>query len=369
MGEKMQNVIRSNAVQYTLLIGFVIIQIGLLAINISLLTSQKVIAPLGDDSLTLISSPDPSDQDSETSDAEPIQQDIADSQSISLAGQTLYVDPTSQAANALQDLTLGSEEHTLIYSIASQPQATWFGEWNPDITSDVDTLVSVAHDQDQVPVLVLYNIPVRDCFGHSEGGVASADLYRDWIDRVAVGINDRKALIILEPDALPLMNCLDTAQQETRYQLLSYAVETLASENVWVYLDAGHPTWIAPQEIADRLEKANISQARGFSLNVSNFAPADTVSTYGNQISEILAGKPYVIDTSRNGNGSPIDGSWCNPPEMALGKTPTFDTNNPLLDAYLWVKRPGESDGECNGGPSAGTWWPEYALELVRNSR
>ena len=38
------------------------------------------------------------------------------------------------------------------------------------------------------------------------------------------------------------------------------------------------------------------------------------------------------------------------------------------MDAYLWVKTPGESDGTCNGGPRAGQWWPEYALGLSRTA-
>lgn len=35
-------------------------------------------------------------------------------------------------------------------------------------------------------------------------------------------------------------------------------------------------------------------------------------------------------------------------------------------DAFLWVKRPGESDGTCHGGPPAGQFWGGYALELAR---
>jgi endoglucanase len=38
------------------------------------------------------------------------------------------------------------------------------------------------------------------------------------------------------------------------------------------------------------------------------------------------------------------------------------------LDALLWVKLPGESDGACNGGPAAGQWWQEIALELAANA-
>jgi endoglucanase len=55
-------------------------------------------------------------------------------------------------------------------------------------------------------------------------------------------------------------------------------------------------------------------------------------------------------------------------------------TSSPIIDAYLWVKIPGESDGECTrwapgGGidpvrghadPPAGQWFPEMALELAR---
>ncbi len=94
-----------------------------------------------------------------------------------------------------------------------------------------------------------------------------------------------------------------------------------------------------------------------------------------------------MIDTSRNGQG-PWDPSayplsdpqdWCNPPDRGLGLAPTADTGNSLVDAYLWIKTPGESDGECNRGadvdpvrgyenPSAGDWFPEMALELVGNA-
>ena len=73
-----------------------------------------------------------------------------------------------------------------------------------------------------------------------------------------------------------------------------------------------------------------------------------------------------VIDTSRNGNGS--NGEWRNPRGRALGEQPRFVDDATALDALLWVKLPGESDGACNGGPAAGTWWQEFALELAANA-
>jgi endoglucanase len=128
----------------------------------------------------------------------------------------------------------------------------------------------------------------------------------------------------------------------------------------------------------------------------------------------------FVVDTSRNGRGrldvapyagAPYDqppevlsqlreGDWCNPPRAALGVRPTTSTNNPLVDAYLWIKSPGESDGPCDiaGGnrgwdfskynpwglsgdaqkhfdplwgmmdPEPEEWFPEHALQLARDA-
>jgi endoglucanase len=46
----------------------------------------------------------------------------------------------------------------------------------------------------------------------------------------------------------------------------------------------------------------------------------------------------------------------------------TRDADDPAVDALLWAKPPGESDGACNGGPPAGRWWAEQAIELVENA-
>jgi endoglucanase len=40
------------------------------------------------------------------------------------------------------------------------------------------------------------------------------------------------------------------------------------------------------------------------------------------------------------------------------------------VDAYLWVKQPGDSDGQCRtGAPAAGAWWADYALALAKASK
>ena len=116
--------------------------------------------------------------------------------------------------------------------------------------------------------------------------------------------------------------------------------------------------------MAEHLRRSALDQADGFALNVSNFIPTPESIRYGERISALVGGKHFIIDTSRNGAGG--NGEWCNPRGQALGAMPTTRPGNPLVDAFLWIKQPGESDGTCNGGPKAGKWWPEYALELAR---
>jgi endoglucanase len=252
--------------------------------------------------------------------------------------------------------------------LAGQSTATWFGNWNTNIENDVHTLVTAAQAQNATPVMVAYNIPERDCGGFSAGGSDNPAGYTAWINSFAQGLGNSPAIIILEPDSLAQISCLSSADQQTRLQLLASAVTTLkADANAKVYLDAGHSGWIDPTTMAGNLTKANVAAADGFSLNVSNFMPTANEISYGQQISSQINGKHFVVDTSRNGNGS--DGQWCNPPGMAIGTKPTFQTGNSLVDAFLWLKTPGESDGTCNGGPSAGVWCPTYALQLVQNAQ
>ena len=105
----------------------------------------------------------------------------------------------------------------------------------------------------------------------------------------------------------------------------------------------------------------------GIALNVSNFAATSSVSTYAAAISTAYGSSlHYVVDTSRNGNGAAAGSAWCNPSGRALGEPPRLGTSG-TLDALLWVKVPGDTDGACNGGPASG-FWKDYALGLVRNA-
>lgn len=280
----------------------------------------------------------------------------------------LYVDPDSPARR--QAATWASArpaDAATLDRLGDQPQAAWFGDWNPDVAWDVGQHVSRAAAVGAVPVLVAYDLPLRDCGSYSGGGAGSPGDYRSWVDALARGIGERAAVVVLEPDALALTSCLSAAQQEERIGLLRHAVQTLkARPGVDVYIDAGHAGWVPVLDMAARLTRAGIAQADGFALNVSNFGDTAGETRYGQELARAMGRTHFVIDTSRNGLGS--NGEWCNPAGRAVGTAPTTDTGDELVDAFLWVKRPGESDGTCNGGPSAGSWWPDYALGLAQRA-
>lgn len=287
-------------------------------------------------------------------------------QAAALRGMPLYRDPNSPARRQADDWQRSRPaDAALLRRIADQPSAVWLGAWSGDVRGTVDAIVSRASSARAMPVLVAYNIPYRDCGLHSRGGAGGGDDYRRWIIELARGLRNRPSVVILEPDAIPAADCLPARLRDERYVLMRDAVDVLSKAGASVYVDAGNSRWRQPSEMASRLTGAGIGGAAGFALNVSNYQPTNATVAYGNQLSRLVGGKHYVIDTSRNGAGT-AGSTWCNPPGQALGRAPTTQTGLPLVDAYLWVKTPGESDGPCNGGPRAGQWWPEYALGLSR---
>lgn len=283
------------------------------------------------------------------------------------ASINFYIDPDSAVKTAANAARLSNATNaSLLDKIANRPTSKWFGGWNTTIQTDAASYVAGA--QSATPVLVAYNIPQRDCGGYSAGGT-SANGYLDWIRGMAAGIGSHSAWVILEPDAVAGLECLSPSDQVTRLSLLSQAVTILKSNAATrVYLDGGNPHWIAAGTMATRLKAANIAAADGFSTNVSNYISTDDNTAYGQSISALTNNKHFVIDTSRNGLGPTSDSAWCNPGGRALGNAPSANTGNGMIDAFLWIKTPGESDGSCNGGPAAGVWWTDYAIGLAQRA-
>ncbi|MCQ4206757.1 glycoside hydrolase family 6 protein [Streptomyces longispororuber] len=255
--------------------------------------------------------------------------------------------------------------------IADRPAAVWFADFTPaTITSRVRAVTSAASAAGQVPVVVPYAIPQRDCGGASDGGAPDIGAYDDWIDRFAAGLGSREVIVILEPDALSQTECLDAGERADRYAALARAGRVMKAANprARVYYDAGHSDWNPAGTQAARLRAAGAASAAssdGIFTNVSNFNRTADEAAYARRVLAALGGPSglgAVIDTSRNGNGAPAGGEWCDPDGRKLGQAPTLRTGESGIDAYLWVKLPGESDG-CKGEP--GTFTPDYAYELA----
>lgn len=287
-----------------------------------------------------------------------------------LTGATFWVNPYANAKQTADAWRLTRPaDATQMDKVAAGATARWFGNWNTNVQSDVDAATTTITSAGALPLFVAYNIPQRDCGGLSGNSTTTADAYKSWITAFANGIGTRRAAVVLEPDALAAMDCLSSTDQQLRLDLLKYAVQTFASKgSITIYLDAGHPGWRSASTMASRLISAGVSMAQGFSLNVSNFLFTSDNVNYGSQISSFVGGKHFIVDTGRNGLGPTADYQWCNPDGRALGTRPTTSTGNALVDAFLWIKTPGESDGACNGAPSAGTWMPEYALGLAQRA-
>ncbi|MBU4215682.1 MAG: glycoside hydrolase family 6 protein [Actinobacteria bacterium] len=275
------------------------------------------------------------------------------------AATTFYADPYQQT---ILDSASEPGDRALLAKLADTPTATWLtgGEWD---SVTLDRVVAGAAAAGQTAVVVLYNIPNRDCGNYSAGGT-TVEEYLPWVRQIDAQLHG-DVWVILEPDALTGATCGDVAQ---RYRLLHDAGVILRGSGHRVYLDAGHSNWLAASDLADRLHQVGADAFDGISLNVSNFETTSDNVAYAREVSAAFGAPLHVVvDTSRNGNGPTPDHEWCNPPGRALGEPPRVVADG-TLDALLWIKTPGRSDGTCEGGPTAGAFWLPYALGLARSA-
>jgi endoglucanase len=283
----------------------------------------------------------------------------------------LYVDPYSDARKVADQLAAAGDatKAALVERIADQPTAVWLGDWYTPtlLLSVIRRHIAAAAAQGATLVFVTYAIPDRDCGGYSAGGL-SADQYLDWNRTVAGALAGTHAVVLVEPDSLAMLSSAKCAGVASiRLPLIRSAVQILASAGLTTYLDGGNARWLSPQVQADWLNAAGISDANGFFTNVANFDTTQAERDYAGKLSSRVGWKHFVIDVSRNGNG--WTGTWCNPPGAALGQNPQLIVGTSKLDALLWVKHPGTSDGTCNGGPAAGAWYESAAESLVLGAK
>lgn len=329
-----------------------------------------------------------------------------------------------------------SDQQDQLSRIINAPTAAWIV--NRSMLPYARETLEGARSQQQfikesvVVTFVVYNLPNRDC----NAGASSGELWLDqngleiykseFIDPLAAlfsEFDDIKVSIILEPDSLPnmvtnLSNPSCTTAEPGYREGIAYALQKFYLPNVSVYLDTAHSGWLgwdANRQGMARIFKEVLDDAggvhllRGFSTNVSNYTPlyqADEdprpeefyqynptrdeltfISKFKEDLENAgIENAHFVVDTSRNGN--PLArlntwGNWCNIKDAGLGERPQVNPNK-MVDAYLWIKTPGESDGpagkeaggeySCNSSDSyypavpAGEWFMDYFLMLIKNA-
>lgn len=316
--------------------------------------------------------------------------------------------------------------------LKQQPTALWLDRISA-ITQLPEWLVNArtqgrALGKPTVPVVVVYNLPNRDCSAKASNGELAIEhdgerRYREeYIDVIASHLAaepEQRVAIVLEPDSLPnLISNLGVEKCAVSEQVykhsVAYAISRLSLPNVYIYLDVAHAGWLGwdanqrrmVELTAEVLRMAGgTARIRGFASNVSNYNalhgdwgkrlepsnPASNELTYAQNFLRTaeahgISGKGFLIDTSRNGQADIRArwGNWCNIRGAGIGELPRA-TPEAGIDAYFWVKPPGESDGTADpaaerfdancasgdaapGAPEAGQWFHEYFVELVKNA-
>ncbi|KAH4084079.1 glucanase [Parastagonospora nodorum] len=335
-----------------------------------------------------------------------------------------YSSEVSTAAAAMTDSALAASAT----KVAQIGTFMWI-----DTRAKIDIVEDTIKDVpcDQIAALVIYDLPGRDCAAKASNGelpVGSLETYKtEYIDPIVAIFKKYPNIaiaLVIEPDSLPnlvtnanLQTCKDSAEGYRKG--VAYALKSLNLPNIAMYIDAGHGGWLGwndnlkpgAKELATVYKDAGSpKQVRGVSTNVAGWNAYDlspgefskaTDAQYNKAQNEKLfvsmfspelksAGMPgqAIIDTARNGvTGLRKEwGDWCNVKGAGFGVRPTGNTGNTLVDAFVWVKPGGESDGTSDSSatrydsfcgkddafkpsPEAGQWHQAYFEELVKNAK
>jgi endoglucanase len=187
--------------------------------------------------------------------------------------------------------------------------------------------------------------------------------FEEFINDLALGISNRRAVVYLEEDGLITMKCLVPSSRPNRIKELQYAIDVLgALPRTAVYVDAGaDDAGYTPSTMAGYLKQIGVNKIQGFFLGSTHSDWTLNEIKYGQAISRKAGGAHFVVDTETNGNGPEVpqhkvgNGNevLCNPTTVGLGPYPTTKTGYWHVDAFSWMGYPGLSDVPAGGCPDA----------------
>jgi endoglucanase len=302
-----------------------------------------------------------------------------------LLGAKAYVDPDNLAADAAKSMRRRHPRAAgMLKVIAGQPWVQRFGHGiaNPKVPVSQYLERSQVERPGTVPEMSTYwlvdaNIIHPQC-GHYSDTPARQARFHNWVEHLAQGIGDYRAIMFFEVDSLITVGCLSHHGLQVRMAELRDALSVLSQDpRLVIYLDAGAADALSATKAARLLREAGVSKIEGFFLNATHFDWTLHEIHYGDEISRMIGGKHFVVSTSENGRGPLVpkdrttDGNeeLCNPPGRGLGPKPTFNTGFKNVDAFAWIGNPGKSGGSCEpGAPPVGYFWNQFAVQLVRNA-
>ncbi|ETW06933.1 hypothetical protein H310_03044 [Aphanomyces invadans] len=264
-----------------------------------------------------------------------------------------------------------------IEAVEAQPIATWYTDRSQDAKTQVQNVVSKCPAGDR-PTVVVYGLPNKDCEGHhsSDGSNKSTADYAAFLESLVAAVGNNDVIYILEPDAIGLLAGGSECAVTNGYEANLIVALGILGKNprADIYVDVGY--WVlggqSDAKIAAVLAKLDPTGKRlkGISINTSNFRSTDelvrlcsTFSATAKKTTGLAA--TCVLDISRNFQGPDPNSQWCNPKGRGIGRPPAVHpAAYPLIDYFLWIKPPGESDGTCNGGPNAGAFFAEGFVDL-----
>jgi len=295
-----------------------------------------------------------------------------------LAGLTFYNDPESPSMLEWRHLTRTGQraKADLIWKIAREPKAVWVGRFTrPNFYVKVHRIFDAAQAQGAVPVITVLRAQSTGCSPTYDGGGPAEDRRtRAWYDDLARAIGGERVVIAYEPDSLGTLECHKPSRRDDRLRLLRYGIDQLSAlPNATIYIEAGASDWQGASRMAPKLRAVGIAKVRGFMLNATHYDWTKSNIKYGLQLSRLVGGKHFIINTAENGRGplhqrlpnGRVLNVWCNPPDRGLGPPPTTDTSNSMADAYLWINRPGYAQS-CQHRPIA--WYLPRALSYARHA-
>lgn len=268
--------------------------------------------------------------------------------------------------------------------------ASWYSdrETNGQASVLVQEMVDVCDPSTRLSVVV-YGLPNKDCeagYSATNSQVQTAEDYALFIDTLTTIVGTRKVLYVLEPDAVGLIANGGCALESGYTENLLVAIDKLTdgNEHAEIYLDVGFWTLFEPEKAAavaqvvkELVLAAGRGQVKGITLNTSNYRPTKEMVSLCGKFQDAYNSTELhcIIDTSRNNNEASSE-EWCNRRGSGIGHPPTSDTGIDYIDYFVWIKPPGESDGECDGvdhtpdamvGPEAGLFFPDM-FELLWNN-